>query len=146
MLRVPFFIYTGLKNFTKGGYERASKSFDTSLDSRDLKGVSAMVTGANQGIGLQVALDLANRGSTLYMVCRNESRGKEAVEKVKAETGNSNVHLRLCDVSSLASISKLAKDFDATGKPLHILVNNAGLLVHDGQRSADGFEMNFAGE
>lgn len=144
MLRVPFFIYMGLRNFTKSGYERASKSFDSSVTSRDLKGRSAMVTGANQGIGLQVSLDLASRGSTLYMVCRNEARGQEAVEKVKKESGNNDIHLRLCDISSLASISKLAKEFEASGKPLHILVNNAGLMVHDAQRSVDNYEMNFA--
>ena len=144
MLRVPFFIYFGLKNFTKGGYEKAAASFDPTITSRDLKGVSAMVTGANQGIGYQASLDLASRGSTLYMVCRSESRGKEAVEKVKEETGNKDVHLRLCDLSSLSSISNMAKDFESTGKPLHVLVNNAGLMVHEGEKSADGYEMNFA--
>ncbi len=144
MLRLPFFLYVGLKNFTKGGYEKAAASFDPSINTRDLKGVAAMVTGANQGIGFQTSLDLARRGSTLYMVCRNETLGKKAVETVKMETGNADCHLRLCDLSSLSSISKMAKDFEASGKPLHILVNNAGLMVHDGERSADDYELNFA--
>ncbi|KAG7667268.1 hypothetical protein Ndes2526B_g04229 [Nannochloris sp. 'desiccata'] len=144
MFRLPFFIYVGLKNFTRGGYEKAAASFDASLTKRDLKGVSAMVTGANQGIGYQASLDLASRGSTLYMICRNETRGKEAVEKVKQETGNTDVHLRLCDLSSLSSIFTFAKDFEASGKPLHLLVNNAGLMVHEGERSVDNYEMNFA--
>jgi len=144
MFRIPFFLYEGLRKFTRGGYEKAAASFDPSIKTRDLKGVSAMVTGANQGIGLQASLDLASRGSTLYMVCRNETKGKEAVEKVKEESGNTDVHLRLCDLSSLSSIFAFAKDFEASGKPLHLLVNNAGLMVHDGQRSADNYEMNFA--
>ena len=145
MLRVPIFVYLGIKNFTKAGYERAAASFDATLAERDLKGVAAMVTGANQGIGLQVSLDLAKRGADpLYMVCRNEARGQEAVERVKKESGNPNVLFRSCDLSSLASISALGKEFEASGKPLHILVNNAGLMVHDGQRSVDNYEMNFA--
>jgi len=144
MFRIPFFLYVGLKNFTRSGYEKAAASFDNSITTRDLKGVSAMVTGANQGIGYQASLDLASRGSTLYMVCRSETRGKEAVEKVKEETGNTDVHLRLCDLSSLASIFNLAQDFEASGKPLHLLVNNAGLMVHEGERSVDNYEMNFA--
>ncbi len=133
-----------MKNFTKGGYERAAASFDPAIKTRHLTGVVSMVTGANQGIGLQASIDLASRGSTLYMVCRDETRGKAAVEAVKKQTGNAEVHLKLADLSSLSSITKLAKEFEKSGTPLHVLVNNAGLMVHEGQRSVDDLEMNFA--
>lgn len=144
MFRIPFFLVTGLRNFTKGGYERAAAGFDASTDGRDLRGRAAAVTGANQGIGFQVSLDLASRGATLYMVCRSEARGAAAVAAVRDATGNANVHLKLCDVSSLASIAALSAEFEASAEPLALLVNNAGVMIHDGARSADGLEINFA--
>jgi dehydrogenase/reductase SDR family protein 12 len=78
------------------------------------------------------------------MVCRDAERGKVAVESVRATTGNSDVHLSLCDVSSLADIHRFVSDFEASGRSLHVLVNNAGLMVGSGVKSADGYEMNFA--
>lgn len=103
-----------------------------------------MVTGANQGIGYQVSLELARRGLTCYMVCRNEARGQEAVERVRNATGNGNVHLLKCDVSSLEDIKSLADEYIASGRPLHVLVNNAGVMVHEDKNSVDGLELNFA--
>jgi len=144
MLRVPFFLWVGLRNFTKGGYERAARSFDPSIKERDLTGKTAMVTGANQGIGLQISLDLASRGSSLYMVCRSEQRGIEAVERVRTETGNSDVHLCLADISNLADIRKLATEYISSGRPLHFLINNAGVMVHENRLSAEGHDINFA--
>lgn len=52
--------------------------------------------------------------------------------------------LQLCDVSSLQSIRTFASEYVASGRPIHALINNAGLMVHDGQRSADGYDLNFA--
>jgi dehydrogenase/reductase SDR family protein 12 len=52
------------------------------------------VTGANQGLGYQTSLELARRGATLFMVCRNEERGRAAVEAVRKDTGNPDVHLK----------------------------------------------------
>lgn len=144
VLRGSVFLITGLKHFTKQGYINASKSFDNSVMSRDLKGRHCMVTGANQGIGFQTAQELAKRGCTLHMVCRNESRGQEAVKKVVEATGNSDVHLQVCDVSSLEAVRSLAKQFQASGDPLHVLVLNAGILASERTTSADGFEASFA--
>lgn len=53
-----------------------------------------MVTGANQGLGYQTSLELAKRGATLYMVCRNKQRGQQAAEAVIQQTGNHDVHLK----------------------------------------------------
>ena len=144
MLRVPFFLYIGLKNFSRSGYERAARSFDPKATECDLHGVSVMVTGANQGIGLQVSLELAKRGATLYMVCRNEVRGAQAVSSIMEKTGNANVHLKICDISSLDAVKSLGDEFKQSQLPIHVLVNNAGLMVHGGERSKDGIEMNFA--
>lgn len=103
-----------------------------------------MVTGANQGLGLQTSLDLAKKGATVYMVCRNEERGMAAVNKVKEATKNENVFLKICDVSSLSSIKSLAREYLSSEHPLHILIHNAGVMLHERTISADGYEMNFA--
>jgi len=95
-----------------------------------LKEKTCLVTGANQGLGFQISVELASRGSTLYMCCRNEDRGKAALQKVKELSLNDDVHLILCDVSSLKDIQKLVNDWKESKRPLHVLVNNAGVLIH----------------
>jgi dehydrogenase/reductase SDR family member 12 len=112
--------------------------------SRSLEGKTAIVTGANQGLGYQTSLELASKGATLFMVCRNPERGAAAVEAIIKQTNNNNVHLKICDVSSLSSIQSLADDLKASKTPIHILVNNAGVMVHDKVISGDGMEVNFA--
>jgi dehydrogenase/reductase SDR family protein 12 len=144
MLRVPFFLYTGLKNFTRGGYEHAAKSFDQGVMDTSLKGKTCMVTGANQGLGFQISLELAKRGASLYMVCRNKERGLASISKVKEESSNEDVHLLLCDISSLQDVKRMSEEYKATGKPLDVLVNNAGVMVHEPIKSVDNYEINFA--
>ena len=124
MLRVPLFLYTGLKNFTKEGYLKAARSFDQQymVQESSLLGKTCMVTGANQGLGLQVSIELASRGGSLYMVCRNEAKGREAVERVKRVSKNDNVHLLICDISSLKDVEKLCNQYIQSGRPLHVLV------------------------
>ena len=143
MIRLPMFLGIGLRRFTKGGYERAERNFKEDDLNVDMKGKVVMVTGGNQGIGYSAAKALAKKGCTLYIVCRNETRGQQAVKSIRTETGNSDVHLCTCDMSSLADIKKLAAEFNKTGRPLHVLINNAGVMVNLA-KSADGFEMNFA--
>ena len=84
-----------MREFTKSGYEHAARRFDNAVMARDLKGKFAVVTGANQGLGYQTSLELARRGCTLFMVCRNEARGGEAVAQIKEQSGNADVHLRV---------------------------------------------------
>jgi len=139
------FGFTGFRYFTQDGFLAASRSFDNSVMERDMKGRTCYVTGANQGIGLQASLDLAGRNATLFMVCRNKQRGEHAVQRVREETGNVDVHLKVCDISSLQQVRALAKDVEQHKLPCHVLVNNAGCLRHGGlDKSADGYEINFA--
>lgn len=145
-LRSTLFLAKGLREFTRGGYERAAKGFDNAAMERaaPLAGRRCMVTGANQGLGYQTSLELAKRGATLYMVCRNPERGREAVERVRQDSGNPDVHLKICDLASLAAIRALAEEWLAGGQPLDVLVNNAGHMLHERTPSADGYESNFA--
>ena len=89
-----------------------------------------MVTGANQGIGYETAKDLAKRGATLHLVCRNKERGEKARDEIVAATNNSDVQLHVADLSSVSQTKALAQALLATGQPLHLLVNNAGCLVN----------------
>ena len=137
------FLAIGMRRFTQAGYQRAAESFDPGDLTRNMNGRVAMVTGGNQGIGLAAAKGLAKLGFKVYIVSRNAERGLEAVEKVRNETGNPNVELLVCNVSSLEDIKALARKYRETGEPLHVLVNNAGVMV-DWAQSADGHELNFA--
>jgi dehydrogenase/reductase SDR family protein 12 len=143
MIRLPMFMAYGLRKFTHSGYERASKSFVSEDLNVDMKGKHVMITGGNQGIGFSAALALATRGATVHIVCRNPERGQKAVDVIKKETKNTDIHLHVCDVSSLQDINRMATEYKASGKPLHVLVNNAGAMV-DYSKSLDGLEINFA--
>jgi dehydrogenase/reductase SDR family protein 12 len=143
-VRLPMFLALGMRKFTQSGYESASKNFSENSEPSLLKDKTVMITGANQGIGLSAAKLIAKRGCTVYMVCRNPARGAEAVAAVKEFTGNPNVHLIVCDVSSMSDVRKMASEYVKSGKPLHVLVNNAGVMIKPPAKSSDGIEINFA--
>ncbi|XP_072238741.1 retinol dehydrogenase 11 isoform X2 [Leuresthes tenuis] len=109
-----------------------------------LTGKTAIVTGANTGIGKFIALDFARRGGRVILACRSESRGSAALNEIKQITGNEDVHLRLVDVSSMDSVREFAKRILEEEKALHILVNNAGVSGLPKQLTKDGFEASFA--
>ncbi|KAF3777612.1 Dehydrogenase/reductase SDR family member 12 [Nymphaea thermarum] len=109
-----------------------------------MTGKNCMVTGANSGIGYATAEGLASRGATVYMVCRNKEKGEAALSEIKTKTGNPNVHLEICDLSSTSEIKSFTSRFSAFDRPLHVLVNNAGLMEHNRVTTADGLELNFA--
>lgn len=79
------------------------------------------------GIGLHVAMDFARRGARVILACRNESLGMAALKEITKATGNTDVHLRLVDLSCMDSVSKFATRILEEEKALHILVNNAGV-------------------
>ncbi|XP_073144514.1 uncharacterized protein [Henckelia pumila] len=109
-----------------------------------IEGKNCIVTGANSGIGYATAEGLASRGATVYIVCRNKERGEAALSKIQAATGNKNVFLEVCDISSTRDVKSFATRFSSKDKPIHILVNNAGLLENNRLTTSEGFEMNFA--
>lgn len=109
-----------------------------------MRGKVCMVTGANAGIGRATALGLAKTGATVVMVCRNRDRGQEALARVQQESGNSSVRLLLADLSSQASIHRLATDFKALYPALHVLINNAGIIPRRRILTDDGLETQFA--
>lgn len=117
LLRLPQFLYTGVKKFGITGFNSAKAAWEPHVreaTERDLSNTHCLVTGSNQGLGYQIALELACRNATVAMVCRSKERGAEALAKIQSETGNPNLSLFVCDVSSLKSIRALVDEYSST--------------------------------
>nr|KAG5687785.1 hypothetical protein BaRGS_025679 [Batillaria attramentaria] len=78
----------GLKEYTRGGYESASKHFKPEDMKADISQRSFMITGANSGIGKSAALAIAKQGGIVHLVCRNKQRGEAALDEIKQASGN----------------------------------------------------------
>ncbi len=115
----------------------------TAEDIPDLTEKVAIVTGANSGIGFKAARALDRKGAMVILACRNEKKGKEAVERIRADVATSNAELMLLDLSDLVSIREFADEFKARFNRLDILINNAGIMMTPFGKSADGFELQF---
>src|SRR5829696_1471554 len=105
------------------------------------EGRTAIVTGANSGIGYHAAAGLAHAGARVVLACRSEDRGREAFDRLKAAKPRADVELRLLDLADLSSV----RDFAAAAREeldeINLLVNNAGVMAIPRRETADGFEM-----
>lgn len=110
----------------------------------DLTGKTALVTGATNGIGKAAARALAAMGAEVVLVGRNRALTESTVAELKRETGNEKIDHLVADLSVQAEVRKLAADFLDSGRPLHILLNNAGAIFPERIESIDGIEMTFA--
>ncbi|MFJ1731886.1 oxidoreductase [Streptomyces sp. NPDC088254] len=110
-------------------------------DIPDQSGRTAVVTGANSGIGYVTARELARRGAHVVLACRSESRGREAVERLAVEVPGADVELRPLDLGDLASVREFAARLPQAR--LELLVNNAGVMALPYSTTADGFETQF---
>ena len=110
----------------------------------DIQGKYCLVTGASSGIGREIALGLAKLGARVIMVCRDPLRGRAALEYICRGSGNQAVELMLADLSSQDEIRGLVRAYRIKNNSLHILVNNAGIIMDSRVLSADGIEMTFA--
>src|SRR5215475_12540915 len=110
-----------------------------------MTGKTCIVTGANSGIGKETALGLARMGARIVRVCRNEEKGRQALEDIRRETGSSQIDLLIADMSSFESVRALAAQIRQRYPRLDVLVNNAGTAVVRRALSADGIEMTIAG-
>ncbi|XP_068151173.1 retinol dehydrogenase 12-like [Drosophila tropicalis] len=104
-------------------------------------GKVVIVTGANTGIGKETVRELARRGATVYMACRDMEKSEKARRGIVEETKNQNVFSKHLDLSSLDSIRKFVEDFKTEQDQLHILINNAGVMRGPRRLTKDGFEM-----
>ena len=111
-------------------------------DAGAVEGRTFLVTGANTGIGRATASALARQGGRVYIASRSRQKGEEAVAGIKASTGNEAVWYLPLDLADLDSVQACASAFLATGDPLHVLVNNAGIGGAHGL-TRQGFELTF---
>ena len=113
----------------------------------DLTGKVAIVTGANSGIGGETARVLALRGAHVIMACRDLARADTARQKLltqsKGRIEENRLELMRLDLGSLKSVRTFAKEFVAQRRPLHLLINNAGVLYKNRTETEDGFEGHF---
>jgi NAD(P)-dependent dehydrogenase (short-subunit alcohol dehydrogenase family) len=118
------------------------KSIDITLP--DLSGSRAVVTGASDGIGLGIAGRLAAAGAEVILPVRNRSKGRAAIAAIRDANPRADVSLRELDLSSLDSVAALGETLRAEAHPIHLLINNAGVMTPpDRQTTADGFELQF---
>jgi NAD(P)-dependent dehydrogenase (short-subunit alcohol dehydrogenase family) len=112
----------------------------TAADIPDQRGRLVVVTGANSGLGLATARELARAGADVVMACRNMEKGRAAAEEVGA-AASGEVTLEQLDLADLASVAAFADRFPA--QRLDVLINNAGLMAPPRRLTADGFESQF---
>jgi NAD(P)-dependent dehydrogenase (short-subunit alcohol dehydrogenase family) len=111
---------------------------------RDLAEATILVTGATDGLGKHVALELAEKGVTVLLHGRNRERLEAALEEMRRETGSEKLRPYLADLSSLGAVRGLAEQVLSDEEGLHVLINNAGVIVPERQDSEDGYELTFA--
>lgn len=116
----------------------------TVADMPDLSGATAIVTGANSGIGLETAAALAARGATTIMACRNAAKAEAAAQTIRARHPQSRLVIKTLDVADLSSVRTFCQDIHEDYDQLDLLCNNAGVMgARRILRTRDGFESQF---
>ncbi|XP_056155458.1 retinol dehydrogenase 12 [Lampris incognitus] len=108
-----------------------------------LDGKTAIVTGANTGIGKETAKDLARRGARVILACRNTGRGEQAAQDIMREVSGAKVITKHLDLADTKSICEFAENIYNTERSLHYLINNAGVAICPYSTTVDGYEMQF---
>jgi protochlorophyllide reductase len=109
----------------------------------DQTGRTAIVTGANSGLGYETALALAGKGAHVIIASRSTQRGGEAQAQILQQFPNASLEVMALDLGSLKSVRAFADAFKATHDRLDLLINNAGVMAPPRTETADGFEMQF---
>ena len=112
-------------------------------DKPDLENRTILITGATNGIGRAAAHELAALGASLVLVCRDSERAEQTRDEISARSGNRQIELIIADLSSQKQVREVAREVVDSGRPLHVLCNNAGAMFDRRLETADGVEMNF---
>jgi NAD(P)-dependent dehydrogenase (short-subunit alcohol dehydrogenase family) len=127
LIRTPFGFHSTAKEVIRG---------------IDLSRKRAIVTGASSGIGIETAEALAQAGAEVTLAVRQPNAGEEVAARIRTATGNPNVHVRELDLADLDSVRSFVSSWSG---PLHILVNNAGIMANpEVERTRRGYELQFA--
>ncbi len=115
----------------------------SAADIPDQQGRTAIVTGANGGLGLETARALAATGGHVVLVARNEERAASAVANIRASAPDASLEIVALDLGSQASVREAADQIVRTHDRIDLLVNNAGVMGIPERKTVDGFEMQF---
>lgn len=151
------FYLQGRKNFTQTGYlkhvnkytapvqESASiKLNQKGADGVDLTNKVVVVTGANSGIGKEVATYAAAKGAKLYMFCRSKDRAEKAREEIMKASSSETVDIVLVDLGEMASVKKAVTSLLEKENTVDVLICNGGVLLNEKQKTKEGNEVTFA--
>jgi NAD(P)-dependent dehydrogenase (short-subunit alcohol dehydrogenase family) len=109
----------------------------------DQSGRVAVVTGANSGLGLVTARELARKGARTILACRNQAKGEDARRAIEVRAPSAQVEVAELDLASLESVRAFAGRLRSEHDGIDLLINNAGVMATPRRRTADGFELQF---
>jgi NAD(P)-dependent dehydrogenase (short-subunit alcohol dehydrogenase family) len=115
----------------------------TTTDISDQGGRVAIVTGANSGLGLATARELARAGATVVLACRSEAKGDEAAASIRAGVSGAALEVAPLDLADLESVREFAARVSAAHDGIDLLINNAGIMAAPRRLTKDGFESQF---
>ena len=115
----------------------------TTADIPDQTGRTAVITGANTGLGYETAAALAAKGAHVVLAVRNIEKGKEAARGIEQATSDAQVQLQELDLTSLDSIRAAADELRSNHESIDLLINNAGVMFTPKSTTKDGFELQF---
>jgi len=125
------------------GFNKNSTAIQVARDIR-LDGKNVIVTGANTGLGKETARVLAKMGAHVIIACRDVQKGEQAKKEIEDNDQNAKVTVIKLDLTDLDSIESFVREFEALDIPLHILINNAGVMaISNYTETKNGFEMQF---
>jgi len=119
----------------------AASTADEVVADEDLTSVRAIVTGASSGIGLETARSLARAGAEVTLAVRNPDAGAKAAQDIGKSTGSDDVRVAVIDLTDQAAVASFVQTWNG---PLHLLINNAGVITPALSRTAEGWELQFA--
>ena len=109
----------------------------------NLSGQTVIITGANSGIGFEAARKLSEKGAHIILAVRNEEKGRAAVNSILQGNSEACVELMKLDLADLSSVRNFSSIFIEKYDHLHILINNAGVMIPPYGKTKDGFELQF---
>ena len=109
----------------------------------DQSGKTVIVTGANTGVGFETALALYEKGAHVILAGRSLEKVEEAINRINKQKGNGLVEAGIFDLARLKSVKQFSETFIQNNKQLHLLINNAGVMIPPASKTAEGYELQF---